>query len=130
MKIKKNIFLTILILFYTSTISAQNLLNYETQIIELNFSPENGAIFNVNKGRFVFAKSVPSSGGGIFAAQQAGINPIAFELDNNIPLGSIYSKGIIGSTDFAKIVQIISDGLNKSGYSLKSTLVSSFFYSP
>lgn len=116
---KNRIFLlTLLLLIYVLNVKAQNLLKHETQVITIssveakknNFGGDPAYIF-IDKGRFVYPQVtsvIPN-------------NPTTFELNDDTPPRSYYSKN--SAISIVKATQLVSDGMNKSGYSLKSTMV-------
>lgn len=117
---RKLVLLTLLFLSFFFKVNAQNLLKYETQVITISSTKAtSGGIYgstpayiSIDKGRFVYPQRV---GFGV------GNNPTTFELNNDIPFNSQYSKS--SAISFAQAIQLISNALNNSGYSLKSTML-------
>lgn len=95
-------------------VDAQNLLEYKTQLITIS-SPE-PTYLSVDKGRFVYPQQTGYMGTN---------NPSAYELNNSdIPSRSNYSRGT--TISFVQAIQMITNVLNKEGYSLKLTVVRKF----
>jgi len=119
MQLKKISLWTITFLLCLTSTQAQNLLKYETQIIAIssgvgsNIGGGTFSFISVDKGRFVSQK--------IVGFGKPATPPISFELTNDFPVNSYYSKN--ASISIMEATQTITNSLNSMGYSLKATIV-------